>query len=925
MSEPKLISPLLDDFAMGAPISSHQGSVCCPALKKGTKDRYIVKIISVPANSKQLDALLLTGVYSSPDDASEYFKEQADGIGAEAEMLRTLSAGAGFISYDGWQIVSGETSEPGCQVYLLGSYKRSLDRLLRRGQITPRDALMLGQELCSSLSACRDAGFLYVDLKPSNIFVTEDNRYCIGDLGFVKMDSLSYTPLPGKYRSAYSPPETEDALHTLDVTADTYSLGMILYQLCNQGKLPVPADSAEQSIASPAQAGDALSRVILKAISPDPSERWKDPGEMALALASCRDEALASAGSETQVFSTESVNAALAASAVSHSASPLSDTRVIPKPGDTGRSQPVSPETRVLPSISDNTVKASAAPEPEKEILPAQAADEIPPEEDYDDLFLEDDEEDEEDDVVRVLPGHEPKRRRKPIGKGWIAPLVILLVAALLGAGAYYYYENYYLQRINGLTVEGMYSQLTVRVDTEVDERLLEVSCTDTYGNTQRQKVSGGKAEFTDLLPNSQYKIHLEIQGYHKLVGKTSDVFNTESRTDIVSFSGITGSEDGSVMLTFTVDGPEPEAWIVTYTAEGEAEKSERFSGHAVTIKGLSVSKLYTFRLSPSEEMYITGNTSLDFTASKLILAQNLAISSCDGSEMTARWDTPENCSVQSWTVRCFSEGGYEQVLETTENKAVFSDIDPSRSYYVEVTAEGMTQPVRTSVTANPITITSLNVNEEDPMKLTVNWSFRGESPEGGWLLMYSLDGSNTKSVVKVKSDSSAEISPRVPGAEYRFEIQAADSTSIFNNIQTYSCPDAEPYTEYSFEPDKAVAYLIATPEKKDWTKADVSKDDYTDQFKVNEKISVLLYCSSRFYIPEDTISVMFVIRDGAGNVDAKLISESTVDWHDLWVHYDTQYGELDVPTVPTQTGDYSVTIYFNGMYVASASFSIVQ
>ena len=112
-------------------------------------------------------------------------------------------------------------------------------------------------------------------------------------------------------------------------------------------------------------------------------------------------------------------------------------------------------------------------------------------------------------------------------------------------------------------------------------------------------------------------------------------------------------------MLTFTVDGPEPEAWIVTYTAEGEAEKSERFSGHSVTIKGLSVSKLYTFRLSPSEEMYITGNTSLDFTASKLILAQNLAISSCDGSEMTARWDTPENCSVQSWTVRCFSEGGY--------------------------------------------------------------------------------------------------------------------------------------------------------------------------------------------------------------------------------------------------------------------------
>lgn len=921
LSEPKLISPLLDDFAMGAPISSHQGAVCCPALKKETKDKYIVKIISVPATRKQLDALLLTGAYSNPDDAAAYFRDQADGICAEAETLRALSAGAGFVSYDGWQVVPRQDDQPGCQVYLLGSYKRSLDRQLRRGQITRQDALRLGQELCSALSACREAGFLYADLKPANIFLTEDNRYQIGDLGFIKLDSLAFTPLPGKYRSAYSPPETQDAMHTLDGTADTYALGMILYQLCNQGKLPAPTDSAEHSIAPPAEAGDALDRVILKAISPDPSDRWKNPGEMAQALASCREQAPAGTGNQTQVFSTDSVNAALAASEASRSAASFSDTRVVPKLGDTGRNQPVSPETRVLPSVSGGTVKASAAPA--QEAPAAQDYDEISAEEDYDDLFLEED----EDDVVRVLPNQsgEPKRRRKPIGKGWIAPVIILLVTALLGAGAYYYYENFYLQRINSLTVEGMYSQLTVCVDTTVNESLLEVSCTDTYGNTQRQKLSGGKAEFSNLLPNSQYKINLEIQGFHKLIGKTSDVFNTESRTDIVSFSGITGSEDGSVMLTFTVDGPEPEAWIVTYAAEGEEEKSERFSGHAVTIKDLTVSKLYTFRLSPSEEMYITGKTSLDFTASKLILAQNLAISSCDGSEMTARWDTPENCSVQSWTVRCFSEGGYEQVLETTENKAVFSDIDPSRSYYVEVTAEGMTQPVRTSVTANPITITSLKVNEEDPMKLTVNWSFRGESPEGGWLLMYSLDGSNTKSVVKVKSDSSAEISPRVPGAEYRFEIQAADSTSIFNNFHTYSCPDAEPYTEYSFEPDKAVAYLVVTPEKKDWTKADVSKDDYSDQFKVGEKISVLLYCSSRFYIPEDTISIMYVIRDGAGSVDAKLISEDTVDWHDLWVHYDTQYGELDIPTVPTQTGDYSVTIYFNGMFVASAAFTIVQ
>lgn len=920
MSEPKLISPLLDGFVMGAPVSSHQGVRCYPAMKKNSDNKYIVKVISVPASQKQLDALLLTGAYENADAAMAYFHEQADSICAEAETLRTLSGGEGFLPYEGWQAVSAEGNLPGYQIYLLGSYKRSLDKLLRRDLVSGRDAIKLGRELCSALIACRRAGFLYVALKPTNIFLSEENTYSIGDVGFLKLDSLAYTPLPGKYQSVYAPPETQDAMHTLDGTVDTYSLGLILYQVCSHGKLPSPGSP----FVPPSEASEALGEIIRKAISPEPSERWKNPEEMAMALAACVEETPASVPASTEetdsntlVFSSAEKEAILSAAAQPSS---FSDTRVIPTVGQERSSQPVSFETKKIPDI------------PETPVQPDASADSEPSLEEYlSDLNLDDygdpAAEDEEDDVVRVLPGHsgEPRRRHTPRGKGWIAPVVLLLIFALLGAGGYYYYENYYLQQINSLRVEGMYSQLTVLVDSSVEESLLNVTCTDTYGNTQRQKLTNGRAEFSNLLPNSQYRIHLEIEGFHKLIGKTSDVFNTESKTEIISFSGITGSEDGSVMLTFTVDGPEPEEWIVTYTAEGEEEKSERFTGHAVTIKDLAVSKLYTFVLSPSEEMYVTGQTSLDFTASKLIMAQNLAISSCDGEEMTARWDTPANTTVNRWTVRCFCEGGDEQVLETTENKAVFSGIDPTRSYYVEVTAEGMTQPVRTSVTANPITVTSLKVDEDDSSKLTVSWSFRGESPEGGWLLMYSLDGSNTKSVVKVKSDSSAEISPRIPGAQYRFEIQAADSTSIFNNIQTYDCPEAEPYTDHSFEPDKATAKLVRTPEKKNWTKADIREDDYTTQFSVGEKISVLLSCSARFFIPEDPLSIMFVIRNADGNVDAKLISEAEDDWHDLWVHYDTQSGELDIPTVPTELGDYTVSIYFNGKFVVSTAFSIVQ
>ena len=69
MSEPKLISPMLDNFEIGGPLSDHDGVRCCPAMRKNSDEKYIVKIISVPASQTKLDALLLTGAYPDKDAA----------------------------------------------------------------------------------------------------------------------------------------------------------------------------------------------------------------------------------------------------------------------------------------------------------------------------------------------------------------------------------------------------------------------------------------------------------------------------------------------------------------------------------------------------------------------------------------------------------------------------------------------------------------------------------------------------------------------------------------------------------------------------------------------------------------------------------------------------------------------------------------
>ena len=248
MSELKLVSPLLDGFVIGDPVSDRDGVRCCPAMKENSDDKYIVKIISIPASQKQLDALLLTGAYQDAGAAAEYFKELAEETVKEARLLQQLAKLEGFLSYEGWQIVPKEGSDLGYDVYLLGSYKRSLDKFLRRNAMSHLSAVNLGIDLCTALSLCRRAGFLYTNLKPANIFISGQREYRIGDLGFSRLSAMKYTSLPGKCVSRYTPPELHDPLATLNPTVDTYAVGMILYQIYNNGELPFKTRSPERGL-----------------------------------------------------------------------------------------------------------------------------------------------------------------------------------------------------------------------------------------------------------------------------------------------------------------------------------------------------------------------------------------------------------------------------------------------------------------------------------------------------------------------------------------------------------------------------------------------------------------------------------------------------------------------------------------------------
>ena len=286
MPEPKMISPMLDNFIMGGAISEHHGVRCYPAIENESGDKYIVKVISVPATPAQLDALLLTGAYPDKASALSYFADMAKDVLNEVETLEKLSDLEGFTAYSNCQMVPTDTGD-GFEIYLLGTYKRALDKYFKGSSFTHLDALNLGIDLCSALSVSRKLGYLFIDLKPGNVYVNDNRQFQIGDLGFVRLDSLKYASVPEKYLSTYTPPEITDAFSQLNDTMDVYAVGLILYQAYNNGELPFNGDvQPGDNLPAPQYADYEMSEIILKACANNSQDRWQDPTQLGQAIIS---------------------------------------------------------------------------------------------------------------------------------------------------------------------------------------------------------------------------------------------------------------------------------------------------------------------------------------------------------------------------------------------------------------------------------------------------------------------------------------------------------------------------------------------------------------------------------------------------------------------------------------------------------------
>lgn len=978
LSDIKLISPILDNFCIGDPISDKNGVRSCPAMKENEDDRYILKVVSIPSSQRKLEALLLAGAYPDAEAANKYFLEQAQSVISELETLNSFTEQDGFIPVRQWQLQPMDEEETGYDVYILTDYGRTLKRQFYKEPLTHLNAVNLGIDLCAALTACRNAGYLYVDLKPTNILVTPGKSFKIGDLGFIKLDNIAYASLPERYRSAYTAPEVADAFSALSANMDVYALGLVLYQAYNNGELPFSDEVAPaQTFEAPKYADEEMAEIILKACDPDPANRWQDPAEMGQALVSymqrvgANDTPIAPAivapapvieeSADTDVALAENAVAAdngeealisnsedapeqendfteelqlsiaqLAGNDTANNDVDLSVDELIGMIDGSDNTLPPSPETtsvaeEIETQITGEDAEPSDTPvQADERFENAEVSEEIKSDEENTEadssqstmIFTATDKDPipQAAEEKQVDDAPRPKRKHR-----WIGLLLTIVILLGLAAGAYCGYKFYYIKTVESITLEGKLDTLTVTVETDADPSLLTVYC---VGNGSRipAELVNGKATFTNLNPDQRYLVELEISGLHGLKGKTSATYYTPDQISLADLQIQVGDIDGSANLTFNTKKPYSGQWKVEYVTEGEDVQSVNPDSTEIMLKNLTIGKTYEITIIPVTGNNWVSNNTLTFTAQPVIRAQDITVVEYNNGVLNLEWSCTED--VASWTVRCYNNTDYNKTVTVSKLAASFDGLDPSQDYTIEVNAEGQSQSETLHLTDTILMVENFTAQIVENNFIELNWTCEKDIPTGGWIIEYKFSDSQETYKIDNISENTCTLKDVIPGASYEFTIKAAGDAYVIASNAQVTAPEAEDYVnEYGGTPfGKANIRLKMCVQPTDgiWNTNNLK---FTTTFKAGEAAGFTTEALAYYNETVDTnVYILYVIRDESGKLI--MINGQEVTWKSLFNEY---HGTLSVPAIPENTGKYTLDIYYNGGHVTTQAFEIAE
>ncbi|MBQ6583123.1 MAG: protein kinase, partial [Mogibacterium sp.] len=259
--------------------------------------RSALKVLRIPQNEQDFDSVLSTGM--SEEDAKVYFYEMVEAISKEFALMSELKGNSNIVSFEDFEVVPSEDGHA-WDIYIRMELLEPFTQYMKKAQMTKRDVLHLGIDICKALELCEQKNIIHRDIKPENIFRSEQGTFKLGDFGIARELDNSSQGMSRKGTISYMAPEIYRGVkygHTVDI----YSLGIMLYRLMNNNRIPflppyptpIKYTDTEQAnlmritgreMEPPCNAKDALGDIILKACAYDPEDRYQHAFEMRQAL-----------------------------------------------------------------------------------------------------------------------------------------------------------------------------------------------------------------------------------------------------------------------------------------------------------------------------------------------------------------------------------------------------------------------------------------------------------------------------------------------------------------------------------------------------------------------------------------------------------------------------------------------------------------
>ena len=251
-----------------------------------------LKAITIPYSQREIHIALSDGMDKA--DIIAYHKGAVDDIINKIVLISEMRGNRYVVSYQDHLVVEHETGI-GWDILIRMERLSTLDEYVKSNRFTRTDIIRLGIDVCKALELCLEHGIIHGNIKPENILVSLAGDFKVGDFGIARIvNRNSDNHRKGTY--SFMAPEVYRG-ESYGTSADTYSLGLVLYRLLNYNRLPFlpayPTPVLYQDFESammqrmngevppaPKNADERLAEIVLKSCRFEPEQRYSNPAQM---------------------------------------------------------------------------------------------------------------------------------------------------------------------------------------------------------------------------------------------------------------------------------------------------------------------------------------------------------------------------------------------------------------------------------------------------------------------------------------------------------------------------------------------------------------------------------------------------------------------------------------------------------------------